>query len=51
MNTEANAYWFYPSEENVLTKNKSSIRIKIPIQQKLDLDFCEHIFKLLYSEL
>ena len=45
------AYWFYPTQVFEKTKNKSSVRIKIPIEQKVDLDFCEHIFKLLYTDI
>ena len=51
MDIKGEAYWFYPNENLEKTSNKSSIRIKIPIEQKVDLDFCEHIFNLLYADL
>ena len=51
LDIKGGAYWFYPNENLEKTNNKSSIRIKIPIEQKVDLDFCEHIFNLLYSDL
>ncbi len=51
IDVKGEAYWFYPTGILSKTENKSSIRIKIPTEQKVNLDFCEHIFNLLYHDI
>lgn len=43
------AYWYYPDLNESLTINRYSKRISIPLSQKVDLDFFQNLFKLLYQ--
>lgn len=47
---KANAYWFYPDDSMNFSDNLQSVRIKIPLKNKIDLDFCQKMFKLLYPK-
>lgn len=42
-------YWYFPSKEDVLTKNVSKQRISIPIENKIDLLFFDKIFNLFFK--
>lgn len=46
---KGNAYWIYPSEKWQISKNRSSIRIEIPLKNRVDLKFCDKVFNLLYE--
>ena len=39
------AYWFYPTKELKFTSNKHRVRIEIPANNKVDLNFLSSIFE------
>jgi len=47
-NLNVKAYWYKPSSGNQVSKNKSSKRIKIPLENFVNLELYPKLFKLLW---
>lgn len=45
-----NAYWFYPENESVVSSNTTKKTIKIPEENKLDLDCFNILYNKFYSQ-
>lgn len=49
MTIEGSAFWYYPSESMQFSKNKQSQRIEIPLENRINLDFCSKMFNLFHK--
>ncbi|MEM9886888.1 MAG: DUF4365 domain-containing protein [Bacteroidota bacterium] len=47
---EGYAYWIYPNDTWNFSTNSSTVRIEIPFQNKVDLNFCDDLFGLIYEK-
>lgn len=47
--TSCELYWYYPTKEDGMTQNKSTIRIKIPVGNKFNNQTFSDLFKLFYN--
>jgi len=47
--TSCQLYWYYPTKEDEMTKNRSSIRIKIPVKNKFDSQTLNDLFNSFYN--
>lgn len=46
-----NAYWYYPNQAQNISKNSFTMRLQIPLKNKIQLDFSEKMFQMLYPKL
>jgi len=44
------AYWYLPQPKNQISKNKSSKRIEIPLENLVNLEICPKLFNLLWDK-
>lgn len=49
LNQRTKLFWFRPSNDARMTNNESSIRISIPINQRVDLNFLKNQFEELFK--
>lgn len=49
-NLKVKGYWYYPNEQNEISKNLSSKRIEIPIKNSVNLEIFHKLFNLLWSK-
>ena len=49
-NLNVKAYWYQPTSENQVSNNKNSKRIKIPLENIVNLELYPKLFKLLWKK-
>jgi len=50
LNLKIKAYWYLPQSGNQISKNKSSKRIEIPLENLVNLEICPKLFNLLWDK-
>jgi len=50
LNLRIKAYWYLPKPESKISKNKSSKRIEIPLENLVNLEICPKLFNLLWDK-
>lgn len=49
LNLAQRVYYFYPDSDMEVSENESTVRIQIPLENKIDIDFFQSIFEEHYN--